>query len=77
MSDGCAQAQKMQKLLIDFIKQDFIASLGEDGQERWAAMSEDEQNDAVRVYAVTCQNHLRNTMSVPRCLSSRDWARRR
>ena len=62
MSDGCNQARKMQELIKVMIVEDYINALGEGGQEKWASMSNMEKNEAVRVYVVTCQNHLRNTM---------------
>lgn len=63
MSDGCNQALAMQRMVADLIKEDFIRSLGvgAEGRAKWDNMSETERNESVRVYNVTCQNHLRNT----------------
>ncbi len=62
MSDGCNQAQKMQQVMKEMIKEDYIKSLGgteEDnfaaGQAKWDMMSETERNESLRVYIVTCQ----------------------
>ena len=68
MSDGCNQARKMQELMKAMIVDDYIKTLGgtEDdnfaaGKAKWEMMSEAERNESVRVYIVTCQNHLRST----------------
>ena len=68
MSDGCNQARHMQSVMKDFIQQDYMKQLGgseadnfAEGKAKWNAMSEAERNESVRVYIVTCQNHLRNT----------------
>jgi len=68
MSDGCNQARHMQSVMKDFIQQGYIKQLGgseadnfAEGKAKWNAMSEAERNESVRVYIVTCQNHLRNT----------------
>ena len=68
MSDGCNQAQNMQKIIKSFIQEDYIKMLGgteadnfAEGRAKWNAMSEAERNESIRVYIVTCQNHLRST----------------
>jgi len=68
MSDGCNQARKMQEKMKEMIVVDYVTTLGgteEDkfaaGQAKWDTMSETERNESVRVYIITCQNHLRST----------------
>ncbi|MEC7288055.1 MAG: hypothetical protein VXU42_05120, partial [Verrucomicrobiota bacterium] len=59
-SDGCNQALKMCRLVKEAIITAYIESL--DGkQAEWDGLTETEQEEAVRVYIVTCQNHLRAT----------------
>ena len=61
ISDGCNQALKMQSIMAEMITASYIDSLP-GKQADWDGLSEEEKEDAVRVYKVTCQNHLRNTM---------------
>jgi hypothetical protein len=72
MSDDCNQAQNMQKIIKNF-QEDYIKQLGgteadnfAEGRAKWDAMSEAERNESIRVYIVTCKNHLRSNVHSPR-----------
>ena len=58
MSDACAQAQKMSRVMAEKVKTSYVEKIG---AEAWGALTEEEQFAVVRVYIVFCINHLRST----------------
>ena len=58
VSDACNQAQAMNQVIKRTIKEKYIEKIGADV---WAQLSQEEQDDAVRVHEIYCQNHLRNS----------------
>ena len=56
-SDTCNTAEKAKTILAEMIAEQAKAKLGADA---WAAMSEQEQQEATRVNKLDCYQHLRN-----------------
>lgn len=61
MSDTCNAARKVKRLLSELIRKQAEAYHRQElGDDAWAALSEDEREDKLRVHLLDCHQHLRN-----------------